>query len=64
MAGPAALAVRSALTLFCLVAAGVAVAPSGAALAQPSAFADVAENTYYAVAVASLAERGVFAGTE
>ena len=45
-------------------AAGVLAASSEPALAQPGGFADVAEDAYYSVPVSTLAERGVFSGTE
>ena len=43
------------------VAAGASL---GSALTQPGGFGDVSEDAYYSVPVASLAERGVFDGTE
>ena len=43
-------------------AAGVSTV-TGSALAQPGGFADVAEDAYHAVPVATLAGRGVFVGT-
>ena len=46
------------------VAATLTAWSPGPVLAQPGGFADVAEDAYYAVPVASLAERGVFVGTE
>ena len=45
-------------------AAGVLAASSEPALAQPGGFDDVAEDAYYSVPVSTLAERGVFSGTE
>ena len=45
-------------------AAGVSATAPESALAQTGGFADVAEDAYYSVPVSSLAERGVFAGTE
>ena len=45
-------------------ATGVLAASSGQALAQPGGFDDVAEDAYYSVPVSTLAERGVFSGTE
>ena len=45
-------------------AAGVLAASPEPALAQPGGFADVAEDAFYAVPVATLAERGVFNGTD
>ena len=42
----------------------VAVAAAGLAAAQSAGFDDVAEDAYYSVPVAALAERGIFAGTE
>ena len=44
--------------------AAVAVAAAAPAGAQVGGFGDVAEDAYYAVPVAALAETGVFAGTE
>ena len=44
--------------------AAVAVTAAAPADAQPGGFGDVAEDTYYSVPVATLAELGVFAGTE
>ena len=40
-----------------------ALALWGVAFAQPAGFADVGEDAFYSLPVASLAERGVFAGT-
>ncbi len=42
----------------------VAVAAAAPAAAQPGGFGDVAEDAYFSVPVAALAELGVFAGTE
>ena len=42
----------------------VAVAAVAPAAAQPGGFDDVAEDVYYSVPVAALAELGIFAGTE
>ena len=39
------------------------VVPGGVAFAQPGRFADVPEDAFYSLPVASLAERGVFVGT-
>ena len=49
-----------------VVAAAVTAwaAVAAAAAAQPGGFDDVAEDVYYSVPVAALAESGVFAGTE
>ena len=44
--------------------ATVAVAAAAPAAAQSGGFDDAAENAYYSVPVAALAESGVFAGTE
>ena len=41
-----------------------ALALWGLAFAQPGGFADVPEDAYYSLPVASLAEQGVFVGTE
>ena len=46
------------------VTAWVAVAAAAPATAQPAGFDDVAEDAYYSVPVAALAEMGIFAGTE
>ena len=42
----------------------VAVVAAAPAVAQSAGFDDVAEDAYYSVPVAALAERGIFAGTE
>ena len=44
--------------------AAVAVAAAAPVAAQTAGFDDVAEDAYYSVPVAALAERGVFVGTE
>ena len=44
--------------------ATVAVTAAASAGAQSAGFGDVAEDAYYSVPVAALAERGVFIGTE
>ena len=47
-----------------VAAAVVAVTASTPAVGQPGGFGDVPEDAYYSVPVASLAELGVFVGTE
>ena len=47
-----------------VAAAVVAVTASAPAVGQPGGFGDVAEDAYYSVPVSTLAERGVFVGTE
>lgn len=46
------------------VVAVAAVAAAAPASAQPGGFSDVVEDAFYSAPVATLAERGVFAGTE
>ena len=46
------------------IAAALATIPPEPAAAQPAGFDDVPEEAYFAVPVAELAARGVFAGTE
>ena len=50
--------------LAAVVASAVVVPPLGSLSAQTAGFADVPDDAYYSAPVASLAERGVFAGTE
>ena len=47
-----------------VAAAVVAVTASAPAVGQPGGFGDVAEDAYYSVPVSTLAEQGVFVGTE
>ena len=47
-----------------VAAAVVAVTASAPAVGQPGGFGDVAEDAYYSVPVSTLAELGVFVGTE
>ena len=47
-----------------VAAAVVAVTASTPAVGQPGGFGDVAEDAYYSVPVSTLAEQGVFVGTE
>ena len=54
----------SVLAVTAAVAASVAVVASGSAAGQLGGFGDVAWGAYYAVPVSTLAEQGVFAGTE
>ena len=55
---------RSLASAAAIVAAVVAVAPPGRAVAQPGGFGDVPDGAVYSVPVSVLAERGVFDGTE
>ncbi len=54
----------SLLAVAAVAAASVAVVSSAPVAAQPGGFGDVAEGAYYSVPVSTLAEQGVFAGTE
>ena len=54
----------SLLAVAAVAAASLAVVSSAPVAAQPGGFGDVAEGAYYSVPVTSLAEQGVFAGTE
>ena len=54
----------AAVRLFVLAVVAVAVTASSPAVAQPGGFSDVPEDAYYSTPVMTLAEQGVFVGTE